>query len=111
MGLQADVRRATSQGTSETIRLGSFARAHWQALTLAFIAMLGETAADLAEPWPIKVIVDNVVQSKKLPGWLDHAVAGLLGSDRYATLNIAVIALMIIAVVGAVSTYAEKSLT
>src|SRR5437870_1232960 len=100
-----------SQEPSVTAPFRFFVRAHWKALTLASIAVLGETAADLAEPWPIKVIVDNVVQSKKLSGWFAQAISGLLGSDKYATLNLAVIAVMVIAVVGAVSTYAEKSLT
>ena len=42
-------------------------RSHWKALALAFLAVLGETLADILEPWPIKIVVDNVLQGKKLP--------------------------------------------
>src|SRR5438045_6312666 len=86
-------------------------RPHWKALTLALLAGLGETLADILQPWPIKIVVDNIVQSKQLPGWIGGFVAGFLGSDKYATLNFAVAAVVIIAVVSAVSTYWEKYLT
>jgi ATP-binding cassette subfamily B protein len=79
-------------------------RPHWKGLTVALLAVLGETLTDVLQPWPIKIVVDNVLQSKKLPWWLD----GLLGSGRYGTLNVAVAAVLVIAVVGAVSAYAEK---
>ena len=73
--------------------------------------MLGETVTDILEPWPIKVVVDNVLQSKKLPGVLGSVASGLFGSDHYAMLNFAVAAVALIAVVGAVSSYFEKYLT
>ena len=42
-------------------------RPHWKQLTLAFVAVLGETFSDVLEPWPIKIVIDNILQSKKLP--------------------------------------------
>jgi subfamily B ATP-binding cassette protein MsbA len=86
-------------------------RPHWKALTLALIAVFGETVTDILQPWPIKIVVDNIVQSKKLPGWAGGIVSGFLGGDKYATLNFAVAAVALIAVVGAVSAYWEKYLT
>ena len=47
--------------------VGHLVRPHWKALTLALLAVLGETLADILEPWPIKIVVDNILQSKKLP--------------------------------------------
>jgi ATP-binding cassette, subfamily B, bacterial len=87
-------------------------RPHWKALALAFLAVLGETVADILEPWPIKIVVDNVVQSKKLPsgGWAAFVFARL-GDDPLAILNFALGAVILIAVVGAISSYAEKCLT
>lgn len=73
--------------------------------------MLGETAADVLEPWPIKIVVDNVVQSKKLPSGWDAVVFNLFGSNKFAVLDLALAAVVIIAVVGAVSAYCEKYLT
>ena len=72
--------------------------------------MLGETLADIAEPWPIKVVVDHVLQSKKMPGWF-VMVARYLGDDKLAILNFAVAAVLVIAIVGAISGYWEKVLT
>jgi ATP-binding cassette subfamily B protein len=86
-------------------------RPYWKALTLAFVGVLGETLSDVLEPWPIKVVVDNILQSKKLPGWLAGFVSGLFGQNKLAILNFAVAAVAGIAVVGAVSSYIEKYLT
>ena len=86
------------------------ARAHWNALTLAFLAVIGETLADVAEPWPVKVVIDNVLQAKKLPPRLD-AIVAMLPHNAYATLNFALLGVLAIAIVGAVSSYSEKFLT
>src|SRR6266850_894526 len=71
-----------------TLRIGRLLRPHWPSLALALVAVVGETAADVLQPWPIKIVVDNVVQSKRLPPWLAA-----------------------IAMIGAVSGYGVKSLT
>ena len=86
-------------------------RPHWKALTLAFIAVLGETLSELLEPWPIKIVVDNILQSKKLPDWLGGFVAHAFGHEKLPILNFAVLAVVAIAVVGATSSYVEKYLT
>jgi ATP-binding cassette, subfamily B, bacterial len=86
------------------------ARSHWKALTLAFLAVLGETAADVAEPWPVKIVIDNVLRHKPLPPRLD-AIVQWFPHDAFATLNFALAAVLLIAVVGAVSSYSEKFLT
>src|SRR6201984_3673207 len=84
---------------------------HWKELTLAFVAVLGETFSDVLEPWPIKIGIDKILQSKKLPGWLDGFVSGAFGQNKLAILNFAVAAVAGIAVIGAVSSYVEKYLT
>ncbi len=96
---------------SRKLKIADLVRPHWKALTIAMVAVLGETITDVAAPWPIKVVVDNVVQSKKLPGWIGAFVASHFGHNKFATLNFAVAAVEIIAVVGAVSSYLEKYMT
>ncbi len=86
-------------------------RPHWKSLAIALLAVLGETLTDVLEPWPLKIVVDQLLQSKKLPGWLGEFVSGVFGQDRLAILNFAVAAVAAIAVVGAVSSYVEKYLT
>src|SRR6476620_6567115 len=85
-------------------------RSHWKALALAFLAVLGETLADILEPWPIKIVIDNQLQHKKLPGLFAKIVA-LFGDNPLAVLNFALAAVLLIALVGAVSSYCEKYLT
>src|SRR5438445_11796364 len=94
-----------------TLRIGRLLRPHWRSLALALVAVVGETVADVLQPWPIKIVVDNVVQSKRLPPWLDAVVTGLFAGDKYATLKFAVAAVAAIAIVDAVSGYGEKYLT
>jgi len=97
--------------SSRKLRIMDLLRPHWKALTIALVAVLGEALTDILEPWPIKIVVDNIKHSNKLPGGLGGIVTGLFGQNRYAILNFAVAAVAVIAIVGAVSSYFEKYLT
>lgn len=97
--------------SSRKLRIIDLVRPHWKALSIALVAMLGEAVADVLEPWPIKVVVDNIQQSHKLPARLGGIITGLFGQNHYAVLNFAVAAVALIAIVGAVSSYFEKYLT
>src|ERR1700687_591678 len=81
------------------------------ALTMALVAMLGEALTDVLEPWPIKIVVDNIQEAHKLPGRLGGLITALFGQNHYAVLNFAVAAVAVIAIAGAVSSYFEKYLT
>jgi subfamily B ATP-binding cassette protein MsbA len=96
---------------SGRLRITRILRPHWKALTIAWLAVLGETLADVLEPWPVKVVVDNILRDRKLPPWLDVIVTNVFGHNTYAILNAALAAVMLIAIIGAVSSYAEKYLT
>ena len=86
-------------------------RPHWKPLTAALIAVLGETLSDVLEPWPIKIVIDSILQHKKLPSWLDGFISAAFGHDKIPILNFALAAVVAIAVVGAISSYVEKYLT
>jgi len=94
-----------------SLKILDLVRPHWKALTLALVAALGVTLTDILDPWPIKVVVDNLLQSKPLPDWLARLVTGVFGQGSYAVLNFAVAAVATVALVGAVSAYFEKYLT
>jgi ATP-binding cassette subfamily B protein len=79
-------------------------------LMLGFLAVLLEGAANLAEPWPLKIVLDNALKSKTPQGWLNHLVFSLAGPDRYAIVNLAALSVLVIAVLGAICAYAEKLL-
>ena len=95
-----------SMGTAKLVRL---LRPYRVPLSIAFAAMLIESAADLLEPWPLKIIFDYVIGSKATPGWLGAWPA--LAGTRLALLNAAAFAVVVIALVGAASSYTEKFLS
>lgn len=95
---------------SNWLQMVELLRPHWKAMSLALVAVLGETVTDLLDPWPLKIIVDNLLQSKPLPPWL-AGIVSQLGQNKLAVLNFAVVAVAIIAVIGAISSYTEKYLT
>ncbi len=94
----------------QKIRITDLLYPHWPALTLAFIAVVGESVTDLLEPWPLKIVFDYVFGSKHMPEWLAGVVTWL-GTDKLSILNFAVLAVIAIAILGAVSSYVEKYLT
>src|SRR5215813_12581283 len=95
---------------SEAFGMATLLRPHWRAVSLAFLAVLGEIAADLLEPWPLKMVIDYVLQGKQMPPWLAAAVSKLTGNDPIAILNAAVVGVAAIAIIGGISTYSEKYL-
>ena len=72
-------------------------------LILVGVALLVQTAARLAAPWPLKIVLDSVLGSRALP----KALAALLpaGSDRLTILTAAVLATLVFALLEAVSSY------
>src|SRR5262249_55394043 len=94
----------------QKIRIPDLLYPHILPLGLAFIAVIGESLTDLLEPWPLKVVFDYVFGSKRMPDWLASLV-GFIGTYRFAILNFAVLAVTVIPLFGAFSSYFEKCLT
>src|SRR2546425_866298 len=92
------------------IRITDLLYSHWLTLTLAFIAVIGESITDLLEPWPLKMVFDYVFGSKAMPNWL-AGVVSFIGTDKLSILNFAVLAVITIAIFAAISSYFEKYLT
>ena len=95
------------------LKIGDLLRPHSKALALGFLAVIGETVADLLQPWPLKIVFDNVLKAKEshAVGWLNHFIVATFGDDRLAILKFAALASLAIAVAGAIFSYAEKYLT
>lgn len=93
------------------IQFSYLLRPHWKALSVAFIAVIAESAGDLLEPWPLKVVFDYVLGSKKMPGWLAGIVTSVAGSNKLDILYFAAFAVIAIAALGAIGSFGEKYLT
>ena len=92
------------------LSIAGLLRPHWIPMTLALVGVAGEAAASLLEPWPLKIVLDYLLQSRPLPGWM-MPVGGWIGGGSLAVLNFAVVAVAVIAVAGAISSYANTDLT
>lgn len=80
-------------------------------LVLAFLAVVGEAATDLLEPWPLKIVFDYVFGAKHLPAWMSGLLSATFGLTKVDILHFAILAVIVIALAGALSAYAEKYLT
>jgi ABC-type multidrug transport system fused ATPase/permease subunit len=79
-------------------------------LCFVLLAMLLETAASLAEPWPLKIILDNVVGTRHLPRWIAHL--GLLsGADPMRVAALAGLTAIGIAAIGGLASYLDNYFT
>lgn len=96
------------QELDTNVTLLRFLLPHWKALLIGLLAVSAETIAGLLEPWPLKIVLDNVLRAKKVPGWLSQFVAATFGQNTLAVLEFAAAAVVLIAVVGAIGTYVEK---
>jgi ABC-type multidrug transport system fused ATPase/permease subunit len=81
-------------------------------LGVILLAMLAQTAMSVAGPWPLKIVLDNVVGSHKLPPWLDHGLAPIVGSGTKMQIAVAAaMAAVAIAGVGALAAYVANYYT
>ncbi|MGB6391520.1 MAG: ABC transporter ATP-binding protein [Candidatus Acidiferrales bacterium] len=84
----------------------SLVRPYRGTLLVILLVMIVQTAMSVAGPWPLKIILDNVVGSHKLPHWLDHLLGPLLGSGTKMQIAFAAaVAAVIIASLGALASY------
>jgi ATP-binding cassette subfamily B protein len=97
----------------QTLKIGNLLRPHGKALALGLLAVIGEGCAALLQPWPLKIVLDNVLHSQSLHGhgWLNLRIQSITGGDPITTLKFAAGAALTIAIVGALCSYLEKSLT
>ena len=100
----------TSRHARPVLSIAGLLRPHWKAMLVALIAVGGESAAALLDPWPLKVVLDFLLQGRPLPTWLRPLVAWT-GAGPTGVLNFAVLAVALIAIVGALSSYLNTVLT
>ena len=106
------VREQSSKPLSaKRLTIRNLLRPHLGALMLGLVAVIGESAADLLDPWPLKIVLDNVLKAKQASGWLNNFVHSTIGDDKLAILKFACLAVVAIAVLDAICSYAEKYLT
>lgn len=98
-------------GDRKPITIRHLLRPHVKALLLGMIAAIGGGLANLLEPWPLKIVLDNVLRSRPPAGWLTQLILSTAGDDKLAALKFAAVAVLVIAAIGAVCSYAQKYLS
>jgi ABC-type multidrug transport system fused ATPase/permease subunit len=80
-------------------------------LLLIFLAMLLETVMSLAAPWPLKIIIDNVIGGHHLPAWLGWVERMRTMSGNLSMAAFAAGAMVLFAVIGAIAAYVNSYFT
>jgi len=81
-------------------------------LAIILLAMLIQMAASVAAPWPLKIILDNVVGSHKLSPRLEDFLRPFMSlGTKMEIAAAAAIALVVIAVLGAIASYVANYCT
>ena len=80
-------------------------------LLIALFAAIGEGIADLLGPLPLKLVFDNILKDKQNDTWFSREIHNFAGMDKLVILKVAAVAALLIAIFGAICSYAEKSST
>src|ERR1700722_10043916 len=92
--------------------IGSLIRPYRRTLVVIFLAMLVETVMSLATPWPLKIILDNVIGSHKLAPWLHHLIGPMLeNGSRLQVAFLAAVAFVLIAALQSIASYIDNYYT
>src|SRR5262249_39677964 len=78
---------------------------HWKAFSLGPLGALGSGLADLLQPLPIKIVIDNALGSRPMPAWLAPGLETIFGTNKLAILNFAAVSVVGIALLSAISSY------
>ena len=81
----------------------------WHLVTAA-LCVLGLVAAQLASPWPIKIIIDNILLGKPLSPRM-NVLAGILQADKMMAIATVSIAIFAIALLRGLFSYSQIFIT
>src|SRR6267378_1653846 len=100
-----------SRAAKRRRRLTELLKPHLGSLIFGFLAVVGEGLANLLQPWPLKIVLDDVLRARESHATVVHWLYRLGGSDKIVLLKFACLAVLGIALLDAVSSYFEKYLT
>ena len=102
---------AKTTGATRSLTIRHLLHPHLRLILIGMIAVIGEGIANLLEPWPLKVVLDNVLKSRSTNGWLNHLILTHFGNDKLGILEFAALGVLVIALVGGLCSYVEKYVT
>ena len=103
--------RASSNFRIRRLSIGELLRPHLVALCVGFLAVAGESAANLLGPWPLKIVLDEVLRGHESHAGAAQWIHSVIGTDKLAILRFACLVVLGIAALDAIASYFEKYLT
>src|ERR1700742_3834014 len=92
--------------------IGGLIRPYRRTLAIILLAMFVETFMSLAAPWPLKIILDNVIGSHKIGPLVHHLAGPLLETGpRLHVAAVAALLYVLIAALGAIASYIDNYYT
>ncbi|MET0698984.1 MAG: ABC transporter ATP-binding protein [Mycobacterium sp.] len=91
--------------------IGELLRPYRWVVALIFVVMLVDVGMTLAAPWPLKIVLDNVVGDHRLPQWLTETLEALGGRTKMHIAALAAVMLAVFALVSALASYVTNYLT
>jgi len=85
------------------MRLGRYGLGQWRSLLLILGCIVLTVAMDVLRPWPLKLIIDNVLEGEALPapaGWLESLPGGASRPGLLAWLTLGTIVLFLVGWLG-----------
>jgi len=80
-------------------------------LVIILSAMLVETIAGLAGPWPLKIVIDYAIGHDAAPAWMARLLGPALVADGKALAAVAALSMVFIAVLGGIASYVDNYYT
>ena len=105
----ASAARGASSGLAGLV--AGLARPYRGWLVVILAAMLVETLAGLAAPWPLKIVIDSAVGGEPAPQWAVRLLGPSLVADGRALAGLAAAGLVLIAVLGGLAAYVNSYYT
>jgi len=103
--------QSLASNSVKKITIRELLRPHKKALFFGILAAIGDGIANLLDPVPLKIVLDNVLRSKAPIGWPNTIILSIVGTDKLAIIEFAAISVLAIALFGGLCAYAEKLLT
>src|SRR5436309_2581879 len=95
-------RRRGLRAKSQLLRLLRYAWPQWRALLLVLASTMGGVLANLARPWPLKLLIDHVLGKQPLPASLHQLFLVLPGPHDRAGLLVWVCLTMVVITFGGI---------
>jgi ABC-type multidrug transport system fused ATPase/permease subunit len=87
-------------------------RPYRRSLAIILTAMIVQSVMTLAAPWPLKIILDNVILGRKLSPWMNDFLRPMLThGHRVHIAAVAAVAVVIIALLNALASYLANYFT